>query len=650
MRGFENKNRQLQLFTDVKIANYYSEFCQYLAGVAELNPDEFGKALRSWSAKSGHRIQTIGLFSGAGGLDIGFEDAGFEILENVEIEKRFVATMLKNKENGQYFRNAKVNCIDIRQYSPPNGTKIDFIIGGPPCQSFSSAGRRAAGVKGTNDERGTLFEEYVRILGDLQPAGFLFENVYGILGAQKGEAIKLIEKAFEDVGYTLSHKVLDAADYGTPQHRERLIMVGVRKGKFRFPRPTHGPDALDLEHLSSRDALIGCASLVGSNHFVNGRFGHLLVEVPNGLNYSYFTSKMGHPNPIFAWRSKFSDFLYKADPDRPIRTLKASGGQYTGPFHWDGRRFTVNELKRLQTFPDDYEILGGYGLATKQLGNSVPPQFARILALAILDQVFQVEMPIRIEYLQADEQPSFRGLKRHRTVEYRNRSSMEISTMSTEAPMQIKTREYQASLSSKFELSEDSRDAGNYRIKFEPGGENWMLNVSKFSKPSAPKWRIIITDRRSRQLFGEVKAIHLGSDSFDIGTYSVAWKALERELSKNSIKADLVQLNGYYQTPNPYDFSFESMKPFPEEDRQVWEVIQKLLVKPVVGRIEPSSFFSESLDIVEAGIHECFIRLRRIGYEIRNSSTNSEIPVGSYLIPYRIPTLSHRSVQLNKKF
>jgi DNA (cytosine-5)-methyltransferase 1 len=130
----------------------------------------------------------------------------------------------------------------------------------------------------------------------------------------------------------------------------------------------------------------------------------------------------------------------------------------------------------------------------------------------------------------------------------------------------------------------------------------------------------------------------------------VAWKALERELSKNSIKADLVQLNGYYQTPNPYDFSFESMKPFPEEDRQVWEVIQKLLVKPVVGRIEPSSFFSESLDIVEAGIHECFIRLRRIGYEIRNSSTNSEIPVGSYLIPYRIPTLSHRSVQLNKKF
>ena len=87
---------------------------------------------------------------------------------------------------------------------------------------------------------------------------------------------------------------------------------------------------------------------------------------------------MGHPNPIFAWRSKFSDFLYKADPTTPIRTLKASGGQYTGPFHWCNRRFTITELKRLQTFPDDYEFVGNYAIGQKQIGNSVPPQFAII--------------------------------------------------------------------------------------------------------------------------------------------------------------------------------------------------------------------------------------------------------------------------------
>ena len=91
---------------------------------------------------------------------------------------------------------------------------------------------------------------------------------------------------------------------------------------------------------------------------------------------------MGHPNPVFAWRSKFSDFLYKADPNSPVRTIKASGGAYTGPFHWDNRFFSYKEYKRLQTFPDDYEISGNKQTAVKQIGNSVPPQLARMMALA----------------------------------------------------------------------------------------------------------------------------------------------------------------------------------------------------------------------------------------------------------------------------
>ncbi len=91
---------------------------------------------------------------------------------------------------------------------------------------------------------------------------------------------------------------------------------------------------------------------------IGGRYGSLLDSIPPGLNYSFCTEEMGHPNPIFAWRSKFSDFLYKADPNMPVRTIKASGGAYTGPFHWDNRFFTYPEYKRLQTFPDDYEISG----------------------------------------------------------------------------------------------------------------------------------------------------------------------------------------------------------------------------------------------------------------------------------------------------
>lgn len=92
---------------------------------------------------------------------------------------------------------------------------------------------------------------------------------------------------------------------------------------------------------------------------------------------------MGHPNPIFAWRSKFSDFLYKADPNVPVRTIKAQGGAYTDPVHWDNRFFAYPEYKRLQTFPDDYEISGTKQIAIKQIGNSVPPQMARMMAIAI---------------------------------------------------------------------------------------------------------------------------------------------------------------------------------------------------------------------------------------------------------------------------
>ena len=120
---------------------------------------------------------------------------------------------------------------------------------------------------------------------------------------------------------------------------------------------------------------------------------------------------MGHPHPIFAWRSKFSDYLYKADPRKPVRTIKAQGGQYTGPLHWDNRYFTVNEYKRLQSFPDDYTLVGNRQRTIHQIGNSVPPHLARLLAISILDQIFHVKPPVKLNYLQETEQLSFRSLK-----------------------------------------------------------------------------------------------------------------------------------------------------------------------------------------------------------------------------------------------
>ena len=142
--------------------------------------DNFGKSLRNWLDRQGHSpIKTLSLFSGGGGLDIAFHDAGFEIVQMVELEAKYVQTLEKNSQQGKWLQGSQPICVDIRKFFPSSDLKVDFIIGGPPCQTFSAAGRRASGVAGTTDARGTLFQEYVRLLKTLQPKGFLFENVYG---------------------------------------------------------------------------------------------------------------------------------------------------------------------------------------------------------------------------------------------------------------------------------------------------------------------------------------------------------------------------------------------------------------------------------------------------------------------------------------
>ena len=209
-------------------------------------PDHFGKAFLNWhTTQKKPKIKTLSLFSGGGGLDIAFHDMGFDIFECVEIERKFADSLLLNSTKGKRLYGCNVVCKDIRDYSPIE-QNIDFIIGGPPCQTFSAAGARASGVNGMDDKRGTLFQEYVRILNQVRPKAFLFENVYRIVGAQGGVPWQLIQEAFKGAGYTLYWRILDAADYGVPQHRERLIILGVRDSSdFLFPVPTHGPDSLD---------------------------------------------------------------------------------------------------------------------------------------------------------------------------------------------------------------------------------------------------------------------------------------------------------------------------------------------------------------------------------------------------------------------
>ncbi|NNV57656.1 DNA cytosine methyltransferase [Limnovirga soli] len=642
----EEEINQLSFFDTKVNKNSYKEICSKISDEESLSPDDFGKAIKKWATKNLDKsINIVALFSGAGGLDIGFSDTGFSLVESVELEEKFVQTMMHNQMIGKYFADANITCKDIRQYEPNIATPIDFIIGGPPCQSFSAAGRRAAGVAGTKDNRGNLFEEYVRVLEKLKPKGFLFENVYGLLGAEKGESIKKIVAAFKEIGYNISYRILDAADYGVPQHRERIILVGSKGNLFKFPKPTHGPDSHDeFPHYSAHQAILNVDKPDNDKlPLINGRFGHLLEEVPTGLNYSFFTEKMGHPNPIFAWRSKFSDFLYKADPIKPIRTLKASGGQYTGPFHWENRHFTIEELKRLQTFPDDYKILGNRAIASKQIGNSVPPQFARMLALSVLNQFFNVNLPFEFNYLEEVEKLSFRKLKSEKTDHYFQKAAAAIDSRKENPKKEIVNKIYKVELTNNFKIK--SNPKSEVEVRFKAANKKWNFELNR-NENAKELYRIELRKIKNSPLFLSVNEVQLISNSSILTDYTVLWKVFEQALAENHIKADLIQLFGYYQYSNDIVFSFTKAEN--EITGNVWKVLELILADNSIGQIKNINQFATSYDISKSNLLTCFYELRKIGFEIRNSNTNPEISENEYLIPYRFPSLNHFSVQLKK--
>lgn len=617
-------------------------------------PDEFGRLLKAWSEHIVARpIRTLSLFSGAGGLDIGFHDAGFNILSMIEVEERFVNTLLSNCGTGRYFHGAQALCCDIRNFVPTEDWQIDFMIGGPPCQTFSAAGRRAAGVQGTDDERGMLFAEYVRLLRQLSPIGFLFENVYGLTGSQNGDSWAEIQAAFLDAGYRIFYRVLDAADYGVPQHRERLFIVGVKEGEYFFPRPTHGPDSPDqFPYFTAGEAIGGLmVAPADMNRSVGGRFGYLLNDVPAGLNYSFFTENMGHPKPVFAWRSKFSDFLYKADPQMPVRTIKAQGGQYTGPFHWESRPFSVNELKRLQTIPDSYELVGGRQVSIQQIGNSVPPQLARILALSILNQVFQVQLPFNLPLLSHTETLGFRQRKRELTKIYQKKARSAIALLNEElfSGKTAVSHQYNAHLTEDFGWQlhlGDLETNDKFLVNFQPCRHEWRFFLSDDQQAGEQKFRIIIYPSTGQEWVLPVERVVLLSSQFSFRMFIGLWKAVEHQLAALNIKADLVQLCGYYQ----YQPSFACSMLFEGETAvsPEWRILQQVVEGVGVRKILSGYVLGDLWNIPPESVLDAAKHLKSIGYEVRNENTNPQIPPGHFLIPYQFPTLSPLSVQLRK--
>jgi len=610
-------------------------------------PDDFGRRLSAWLASENvSRIRTLSLFTGAGGLDIGFHDAGFDVLQTVEIDERFVATLNANSSVGGSFESCKVLHADVRDFDAAHLHDVHFIIGGPPCQTFSAAARRAGGVPGTADARGKLFEAYVRLLKSLRPIGFLFENVYGITGANKGKDWDLICRSFEGAGYNVFWRVLDSADYGVPQHRERMFIVGTREASYRFPYPTHGPDSpLQSPFYTAGVAVEGiCKAPRPEGSQINGRYGHLLAKIPPGLNYSFFTEKMGHPNPIFAWRSKFSDFLYKADPDKPTRTIKAQGGQYTGPFHWHNRPFTVAELKRLQTFPDRYRLVGGRSSSINQIGNSVPPQLARILAISVLSQIFAVSLPFEFPLLHPSHTLTFRKRKRLLTTEYVAKARRALKASGGELAHKNPTRRnYAAQLTSDFRLLRTRSPNDSFRVSFHPTRTRWSISVNR-ARSRRGQFTIKVGPRTLLGWPLPTRAVLLTANALDREAFTSVWKAFETELAHLHIKADLVQLCGYYQ----YEPSIITQMEILRHVSPFWTAVTRIVAQVGTRRPIRVENAASLWGLPEKQIWPFAEFLRTLGYEVRNTNTNPKIPNETLLVPYPFPTLSYQSVQLRK--
>ena len=326
-------------------------------------------------------LSTIELFAGAGGLALGIEKAGFHTLACLEINKDACATLRENRPDWRVVEDdiANISCLNLEDYFSLSKGELDLLSGGAPCQAFSYAGKKL----GLEDARGTLFYHYATFLEKLQPKMFLFENVRGLLSHDKGRTYKTIVSIFEQAGYTIQKKVLNAWDYGVAQKRERLITIGIRndllnKVHFEFPSPHEYKPVL-------RDILIDCPKSEGTSY---SKYKQQIYDlVPPGGYWRDIPEEIAKEYMKSCWNmgGGRTGILRRMSMDEPSLTVLTSPSQkQTDRCHpLESRPFTIRENARCQSFPDDWICCGSVGSQYKQVGNAVPVNLAYEIAIKI---------------------------------------------------------------------------------------------------------------------------------------------------------------------------------------------------------------------------------------------------------------------------
>ncbi len=354
-------------------------------------------------------MKCVSLYSGCGGLDLGLHRAGFNTIFAADNDPRCAESYAVNFPGVPFFTRSAAEIDQSVLGTMTRGEALHdvaLLAGGPPCPPFSkSRFYRKDKPRALDDSLADeTINAYLRVLDWTRPKAFILENVAGLAYKVHESALEHILACAQRLGYEVSSRVVNAADYGVPQIRERFFVVGMLGTRFEFPEPTHakmpGTSLLDAQLLPWRTAGEAIADLDtdknadDAGHFAGGQHHELLQQVPPGDNYLYFTEKRGHPDPKFVWRSRYWSFLLKLSPDLPAWTIQARRSNNMGPFHWRNRILRIQEIKRLQTFPDDWHLAGTVEQQWRQVGNAVPPLLAERLGHAIRGQ---------LELAQADE-------------------------------------------------------------------------------------------------------------------------------------------------------------------------------------------------------------------------------------------------------
>jgi len=335
----------------------------------------------------------VSLFTGAGGLDLGLELAGFRVAAAVEVDTVRAETVSANMPH-IHILNQDVRSLSTKEILDAAGLlpgEVALVAAGPPCQPFSKAAQWVRGDRANLDPRAQLVIEFARVVKEIRPVAFLMENVPGLAGKHgRGLFEAFLKEVSEE--YQVKHRILDAVSYGVPQKRRRLFVLGFRKDlgtQPAFPNPTHGPNT-GRPYVTAGEAIGDLDDgVVREDEVPNGKWGHLLSKIPPGMNYIWLTEKHSE-RPVFRYRSRYWSFLLKLHPDKPSWTIPANPGPYTGPFHWRSRRLRINEVKRLQTFPDNWLLAGSPREQWRQLGDAVPPLLAQRIGEEILKRIADV--------------------------------------------------------------------------------------------------------------------------------------------------------------------------------------------------------------------------------------------------------------------